>query len=96
MQNVAILCSEQEQCLDEVRKAGILEHVVSILNDFPADDVTIGVAIAAADVLAHCVNDNVANQSLVQNNNGYLPYSKYFDGVCFGVVLNVHRECRCR
>ena len=76
LQNVAILCSEQEQCLDEVRKAGILEHVVSILNDFPADDVTIGVAIAAADVLAHCVNDNVANQSLVQKIiMAYLPYS---------------------
>ena len=78
LQNVAILCSDQEQCLDEVRKAGILEHVVSILNDFPADDVTIGVAIAAADVLAHCVNDNVANQSLVQNNNGLPTLFKVF------------------
>ena len=78
LQSIAILCSKQEQCLDEVRKTGILEHVVSILNDFPADDVNVEVAIAAADVLAHCVNDNVANQALVQNNNGLATLFKVF------------------
>jgi hypothetical protein len=79
LQSIAILCSKQEQCLDEVRKTGILKHVISILNDFPADDVNVDVAIAAADVLAHCVNDNVANQELVQGNHGLATLRKVFE-----------------
>ena len=79
LQSIAILCSKQEQCLDEVRKTGILQHIVSILNDFPADDVNVDVAIAAADVLAHCVNDNVPNQVMVQENNGLATLYKVFE-----------------
>ena len=79
LQSIAILCSKQEQCLDEVRKTGILQHIVSILSDFPADDVNVDVAIAAADVLAHCVNDNVPNQVMVQENNGLATLYKVFE-----------------
>ena len=47
----------------EVRKSGILQHVIGILREFPdASDVNAEVAIAAASVLALCVDDNVANQ----------------------------------
>lgn len=70
LQTISLLSSKQERCINEIRRTGILQHVVSILNEFPAEDVNIDVAIAAADVLAHCVNDNVANQQLVHGRGG--------------------------